>query len=117
MGQRPQAPSTRLARTRRPPSSLAQFVTAALYFKQHRDEYYRLLDRVGRIGDSEARFDYFLDGAGPGRRARRRDDAPGTSVIARAAGDHAQRGVAADGSVVPYLSEGNGLPHGHRPRA
>jgi Fic family protein len=34
----------------------------SLYFKQHRDEYYRLLDRVRRVGDWEAWLDFFLEG-------------------------------------------------------
>lgn len=34
----------------------------SLYFKQHRDEYYRLLDRVRAAGDWEAWLDFFLDG-------------------------------------------------------
>ena len=32
------------------------------YFKQHRDEYYRLLDLVRREGDWEAWLDFFLEG-------------------------------------------------------
>jgi Fic family protein len=34
----------------------------SLYFKQHRDEYYRLLDRVRAVGDWEAWLDFFLEG-------------------------------------------------------
>jgi cell filamentation protein, protein adenylyltransferase len=34
----------------------------SLYFKQHRDEYYRLLDRVRASGDWEAWVDFFLEG-------------------------------------------------------
>lgn len=34
----------------------------SLYFKQHRAEYYRLLDTVRRDGDWEAWLDFFLDG-------------------------------------------------------
>ncbi|MEP6916622.1 MAG: Fic family protein, partial [Acidobacteriota bacterium] len=34
----------------------------SLYFKQHRDEYYRLLDRVRTSGDWEAWLDFFLEG-------------------------------------------------------
>ncbi len=34
----------------------------SLYFKQHRDEYYRLLDSVRRDGDWEAWLDFFLEG-------------------------------------------------------
>jgi Fic family protein len=34
----------------------------SLYFKQHRDEYYRLLDRVRGTGDWEAWLDFFLEG-------------------------------------------------------
>ena len=34
----------------------------SLYFKQHRDEYYRLLDRVRTVGDWEAWLDFFLEG-------------------------------------------------------
>ena len=34
----------------------------SLYFKQHRDEYYRLLDRVRATGDWEAWLDFFLEG-------------------------------------------------------
>ncbi len=34
----------------------------SLYFKQHRTEYYRLLDVVRRDGDWEAWIDFFLDG-------------------------------------------------------
>jgi len=34
----------------------------SLYFKQHRDEYYRLLDRVREVGDWEAWLDFFLEG-------------------------------------------------------
>ena len=34
----------------------------SLYFKQHRDEYYRLLDRVSTAGDWEAWLDFFLEG-------------------------------------------------------
>lgn len=34
----------------------------SLYFKQHRDEYYRLLDVVRREGDWEAWIDFFLEG-------------------------------------------------------
>ncbi len=34
----------------------------SLYFKQHRDEYYRLLDVVRRDGDWEVWIDFFLDG-------------------------------------------------------
>ncbi|MBA2603441.1 MAG: Fic family protein [Acidobacteria bacterium] len=34
----------------------------SLYFKQHRDEYYRLLDRVRTSGDWEAWVDFFLEG-------------------------------------------------------
>jgi Fic family protein len=34
----------------------------SLYFKQHREEYYRLLDRVRTAGDWEAWLDFFLDG-------------------------------------------------------
>jgi len=35
----------------------------SLYFKQHRAEYYRLLDLVRREGDWEAWLDFFLEGA------------------------------------------------------
>jgi Fic family protein len=34
----------------------------SLYFKQHRDQYYRLLDRVRATGDWEAWLDFFLEG-------------------------------------------------------
>lgn len=34
----------------------------SLYFKRHRDEYYRLLDAVRRDGDWEAWLDFFLEG-------------------------------------------------------
>lgn len=34
----------------------------SLYFKQHRDEYYRLLDTVRTTGDWEAWIDFFLEG-------------------------------------------------------
>ncbi len=34
----------------------------SLYFKQHRDDYYRLLDRVRAEGDWEAWLDFFLEG-------------------------------------------------------
>jgi len=34
----------------------------SLYFKQNRDEYYRLLDRVRSAGDWEAWLDFFLEG-------------------------------------------------------
>ena len=34
----------------------------SLYFKQHRAEYYRLLDTVRRDGDWEAWLDFFLEG-------------------------------------------------------
>ena len=34
----------------------------SLYFKQHRSEYYRLLDAVRREGDWEAWLDFFLEG-------------------------------------------------------
>lgn len=34
----------------------------SLYFKQHREEYYRLLDRVRARGDWEAWLDFFLEG-------------------------------------------------------
>jgi Fic family protein len=34
----------------------------SLYFKQHRDEYYRLLDLVRKTGDWEAWLDFFLEG-------------------------------------------------------
>jgi len=34
----------------------------SLYLKQHRDEYYRLLDTVRRDGDWEAWLDFFLEG-------------------------------------------------------
>lgn len=34
----------------------------SLYFKQHRTEYYRLLDRVRTEGDWEAWVDFFLEG-------------------------------------------------------
>jgi Fic family protein len=34
----------------------------SLYFKQHRAEYYRLLDRVRRDGDWEAWLEFFLEG-------------------------------------------------------
>ena len=34
----------------------------SLYFKQHRDEYYRLLDTVRRDGDWEAWLEFFLEG-------------------------------------------------------
>jgi len=34
----------------------------SLYFKQHRDEYYRLLDLVRTAGDWEAWLDFFLEG-------------------------------------------------------
>jgi Fic family protein len=34
----------------------------SLYFKQHRNEYYRLLDRVRTAGDWEAWLDFFLEG-------------------------------------------------------
>ena len=34
----------------------------SLHFKQHRDEYYRLLDRVRTVGDWEAWLDFFLEG-------------------------------------------------------
>lgn len=34
----------------------------SLYFKQHRDEYYRLLDRVRTAGDWEVWLDFFLEG-------------------------------------------------------
>jgi cell filamentation protein, protein adenylyltransferase len=36
----------------------------SLYFKQHRDEYYRLLDRVRTAGDWESWLDFFLEGVG-----------------------------------------------------
>ena len=36
----------------------------SLYFKQHRAEYYRLLDQVRLEGDWEAWVDFFLDGVG-----------------------------------------------------
>ncbi|WP_374232093.1 MULTISPECIES: Fic family protein [unclassified Thiocapsa] len=35
---------------------------ASLYFKQHRTEYYRLLDATRRDGDWDAWLDFFLDG-------------------------------------------------------
>jgi Fic family protein len=34
----------------------------SLYFKQHRDQYYRLLDHVRLVGDWEAWLDFFLEG-------------------------------------------------------
>jgi Fic family protein len=34
----------------------------SLYFKQHRDEYYRLLDSIRSEGDSEAWLEFFLEG-------------------------------------------------------
>ena len=34
----------------------------SLFFKQHRDEYYRLLDRVRMSGDWESWLDFFLEG-------------------------------------------------------
>ena len=34
----------------------------SLYFKQHRSDYYRLLDRVRKEGDWEAWLDFFLQG-------------------------------------------------------
>jgi Fic family protein len=34
----------------------------SLYFKEHRDEYYRLLDRVRATGDWESWLDFFLEG-------------------------------------------------------
>ena len=34
----------------------------SLYFKQHREEYYRLLERVRTAGDWEAWLDFFLEG-------------------------------------------------------
>lgn len=34
----------------------------SLFFKQHRDEYYRLLDTVRRTGDWESWLDFFLEG-------------------------------------------------------
>jgi len=34
----------------------------SLYFKQHRAEYYRLLDLVRAEGDWEAWLDFFLEG-------------------------------------------------------
>ena len=34
----------------------------SLYFKQHRQEYYRLLDTVRLLGDWEAWLDFFLEG-------------------------------------------------------
>jgi Fic family protein len=34
----------------------------SLFFKQHRDEYYRLLDRVRAAGDWESWLDFFLEG-------------------------------------------------------
>src|SRR4029077_6853904 len=34
----------------------------SLYFKQHRDEYYRLLSRGRTAGDWEAWLDFFLEG-------------------------------------------------------
>jgi Fic family protein len=34
----------------------------SLYFKQHREEYYRLLDRVRAAGDWETWLDFFLEG-------------------------------------------------------
>ena len=34
----------------------------SLYFKQHRDQYYRLLERVRATGDWESWLDFFLDG-------------------------------------------------------
>ncbi|ABI55863.1 Fic family protein [Alkalilimnicola ehrlichii MLHE-1] len=34
----------------------------SLYFKQHRAEYYRLLDQTRNVGDWEAWLDFFLDG-------------------------------------------------------
>ena len=34
----------------------------SLYFKQHREEYYRLLDRVRATGDWESWLDFFLEG-------------------------------------------------------
>jgi Fic family protein len=34
----------------------------SLYFKQHRDQYYRLLDQVRLVGDWEAWLDFFLEG-------------------------------------------------------
>lgn len=36
----------------------------SLYFKEHRDEYYRLLDTVRTTGDWEAWLDFFLEGVG-----------------------------------------------------
>lgn len=36
----------------------------SLYFKQHRDEYYRLLDAVRTTGDWETWLDFFLEGVG-----------------------------------------------------
>jgi Fic family protein len=36
----------------------------SLYFKQHRDEYYRLLDTVRTTGDWEVWLDFFLEGVG-----------------------------------------------------
>jgi Fic family protein len=40
----------------------APLLYLSLYFKQHRDEYYRLLDSVRRDGDWEAWLDFFLEG-------------------------------------------------------
>lgn len=34
----------------------------SLYFKQHRNEYYRLLDRVRTVGDWESWLDFFFEG-------------------------------------------------------
>jgi Fic family protein len=40
----------------------APILYLSLYFKRHRDQYYRLLDRVRAEGDWETWLDFFLDG-------------------------------------------------------
>ena len=42
--------------------SQARCSTLSLFFKQHREDYYRLLDVVSRDGDWEAWLDFFLGG-------------------------------------------------------
>ena len=99
----------------------------SLYFKHHRDEDYRLLDRVRGTGDWESWLDFFLEGvvstatgavdtaqrlvalfqrghrAGTEDGAGGRETAPRPAAIARAAGHYAQRGVTADGPIVPHF--------------
>ena len=114
----------------------------SLYFKQHRAEYYRLLDLVRADGDWEAWLDFFLEAvaeaarggrhgtapchavrgrqrAGTVARAVRRDGPARARRLARPAADHDQRCLPARRHDVPDGDEGHGDAgrSRHRPRA